>query len=170
MFFSFSIDGTDPHDHPQVRIKIPVVYKSTPTGSDFTGNYNIRIYRARFNFAGLKLTEEAKRLQEPARVKVTLRHSGTETVVDVKNSAHLFTHDGIQTMYSFHLYPDGTIKAQDNGNIGGVDVDERETTFAAPGPFADYWEVDLNGTQFNHLDFKKVTDAYFDFCGTNYAW
>ena len=44
------------------------------------------------------------------------------------------------------------------------------TSYAAPGPFADDWEIDLQYSDLYLPDFSNVTEAYFDFCGTNYAF
>jgi hypothetical protein len=49
-------------------------------------------------------------------------------------------------------------------------VDEYATTFAAPGPFADSWLVDLHYSNMTQLDFTGVNKAYFDFCGTHYTF
>ena len=91
-----------------------------------------------------------------------------ETVVDKLNAAHKYTHDQIAIVYSFNLLSDGTVQVLDDGNIAQADVNEVATTYAAPGPFTD-WTVSLADSDVNHLDFSGVKDAYFDFCGTNYA-
>ncbi|KAI1083348.1 hypothetical protein F5B20DRAFT_577728 [Whalleya microplaca] len=39
----------------------------------------------------------------------------------------------------------------------------------ASGPFAE-WTVDMSGTEFAKLDATGVTDAYFDFCETNFVY
>ena len=49
-------------------------------------------------------------------------------------------------------------------------MDEPATYYAAPGLFpVDGWAVDLRASTLNALDFSNVTEAYFDFSGTNYA-
>ena len=103
-------------------------------------------------------------------MSIRVTHSGTEVIVGKDSSSYEFVHDAIATRYSFNLYPDGTIKVQDNGNIGEADVDQPATSYAPPGPFADYWEIDLHHSDLHLLDFSNVTKAYFDFCGTNYAF
>ena len=64
-------------------------------------------------------------------------------------------------------------RSLDNGNIGGADVNQVASSYAAPGPFAE-WRVTGSFEQANVdllglLDFSQVTDAYFDFFGTDYA-
>lgn len=149
----------------QVIVKIPPVYKKDGPGkkNDFSGLCNIRIYRVRFALTGLVA-------KETARLSATLTHSGGEIIVDRNNLPHRFIHDAITTSYSFRLYPSGKIEVLDDGNIAGLNVDETVTTYAAPGPFADEWKVDLTNSDLVHLDFSNVTEAYFDFCGTNYAF
>lgn len=95
-------------------------------------------------------------------------HKGTDTLVDKLNAAHKFTHDQISLIYSFNLLSDGTIQVLDDGNIAQADVNEVATSYAPPGPFAD-WTVSLADSDVNHLDFSEMKDAFFDFCGTNYA-
>ena len=123
------------------------------------------MYRARFGFTGLKLAPLAK----SARITVRMVHRGVETIVDRLNAAHKFTHDQIAIVYSFNLLSDGSVQVLDDGNIAQADVNEVATSYAAPGPFTD-WTVSLADSDVNHLDFSGVKDAYFDFCGTNYAF
>ncbi|KAM6497685.1 hypothetical protein JOM56_005633 [Amanita muscaria] len=150
----------------RVVMKIPPMYKDTIKKNDFSGCCNVRIYRVRFGLTGLA----PKKSNKMPRVTVIFKHSGGEIIVDRENLEHKFIHEPIAAIYSFHLNPDGTIVVQDNGNIGEADVDKPETNYAAPGPFADDWEVDLKSSDLIHLDFSKVTEAYFDFCGTNYPF
>lgn len=137
--------------------------------NQFFGCCNIRIYRVRFGFVGLTEKEDTASKEE-AFVSVKLTHSGTEEIVDKDNKSHKFEHDAITAMYSFNLHHDGTIKEVENGNINEADVGQPKTNYATPGPFPDYWEIDLHASLFHLLDFSGVTDAYFDFCGTNYAF
>ena len=142
------------------------MYKDTVQKNDFSGCCNVRIYRVRFGFTGLAVKNSKLEL-----VKVDLKHSGEETIVDRLNSGHKFVHDAVKAIYSFNLDSDGLIKVEDNGNIGEADVGHVATSYAAIGPFTDDWEVSLkNSTDLDHLDFSKVTEAYFDFCGTNYPF
>lgn len=145
-------------------MKIPVIYKNSTPKNEFSGSCNIRIYRARFGLTGLIA-------KKSTRVAVILRHGGGEIIVDRKDVGHRFVHDPISILYSFYLSTDGSINVLDNGNIAEADVDEPVKHYAAPGLFADDWTVNL--TQSEHLDlldFSNVTEAYFDFCGTNYAF
>lgn len=139
------------------------MYKDTTPKNDFSGCCNVRIYRVRFGLTGLVAKKRT-------HVVVSLKHSGEEIIVDGDNLGHRFTHEPVTTVYSFHLDPHGMIHVQDNGNIAEADVDEPEKHYAAPGPFADNWTVDLNYSIVTSLDFSNVTEAYFDFCGTNYAF
>lgn len=138
--------------------------KDTIQKNDFSGCCNVRIYRVRFGLTGLA-TDKLE-----AFVSVTLTHSGNEIIMDRENLRHTFEHDPISTKYSFNLYPNGSIEVGDNGNIAEANVDETATSYAAPGPFPSQWTVDLRDSQLDNLDFSNVTDAYFDFCGTNYAF
>jgi len=147
----------------QVEVKIPAVYEHTNTESEFAGCCNVRIYRVRFGITGLIARRQAY-------VNVNLKHKGQETIVDRKNVGHVYVHDPISISYSFSLNSDGKIDVLDNGNVAEADVDEPAKNYAAPGPFpVDGWVVDLRASTLNALDFSKVTEAYFDFCGTNYA-
>lgn len=108
---------------------------------------------------------------QPAYVGVNLRHKGEEIIVDRKNTGHKFVHDPISITYSFILNPGGTVEILDNGNIAEADVDEPAKNYAAPGLFpVDGWVIDLRASALASLDFSNVTEAYFDFCGTNYAF
>ncbi|KAF8817289.1 hypothetical protein BYT27DRAFT_7237498 [Phlegmacium glaucopus] len=142
-------------------VQIPPVYKETIEKNDFSGCCNVRIYRVRFGFTGLVA-------KETARVSVVVRHSGKEVIVSKDDSSYKFIHNAIKTVYSFNLHPDGTYMVLDNGNIGEADVGQPATSYAAPGPFTD-WEIDLTNSDLYLLDFSNVSEAYFDFCGTNYA-
>lgn len=146
-------------------MKIPTVFKDE-CESNFSGCCNIRIYYVRFGFDGLRVVEG----KEQARVSVGFRHSGEEEFVDRYNGSHKFVHEAITTMYSFILDPKGQFTVQNDGNIGMSDVGDPAKTHAAPGPFADNWEIDLHNSQLDRLDFSNVTKAYFDFCGTNYSF
>ncbi|KAG6819310.1 hypothetical protein H0H93_013136 [Arthromyces matolae] len=148
-----------------IVVKIPVMHKTTIQKNDFSGCCNVRIYRVRFGFENLKVKGT-----EPARVTVTLTHSGKETIVHRTNMDHQFVHDPIKCVYSYNLHPDGSIDVLDNGNISGADVDEPAKKFAAPGPFAEDWTVSLTNSDLTRLDFGSVKKGYFDFCGTNFAF
>jgi hypothetical protein len=163
MIFVFFQGCTNLVGYFQVVVKIPAMYKNTKTKNDFSACCNVRIYRVRFGLTGLTAKKQA-------RLTVTFRHSGGEIIVDRKNLGHRFVHDPIVSVYSFQLDTDGKIEVLDNGNIGEADVNATATNFAAPGPFADDWTVDLKASDLVKLDFSKVTEAYFDFCGTNYAF
>ena len=91
-------------------MQIPPVYKDTIKRNDFSDCCNIRIYRMRFGFMGLVAKEKT-------HVSIKITHSGKEVIVSRDNSSNTFVHDSIATRYSFNLYPDGTFKVQDNGNI-----------------------------------------------------
>lgn len=119
----------------------------------------------RFGFTGLAVKES-----NPVLVMVNLKHGGEETIVDRLSSGHEFVHDSVTAVYSYNLSSDGSITVEDNGNIGEADVDQVATSYAAIGPFTDDWEISLKNSRLNHLDFSNVTEAYFDFCGTNYSF
>ena len=146
-------------------MSIPPVLQDSQEAGDFAGCCNVRIYKARFGFTGLKTANGV----EEARVQVALTHGGNETIVSRKNAIE-FEHDPVTVIYSFVLQNDGLVNPLDDGNIGLPDVNQTATTYAPPGPFAK-WTVRFgDSTEFGKLDFSGVTDAFFDFCGTNYAF
>ncbi|KAG6856632.1 hypothetical protein H0H87_002382, partial [Tephrocybe sp. NHM501043] len=100
----------------QVIVKILVMHKNAIKKNDFSGCCNIRIYRVRFGFTGLKI--QGKDLT--ARVTVTSKHSGDEIIVDRNNLDHKFVHDSITAIYSYDLRSDGSMSVLDNGNIAGA--------------------------------------------------
>lgn len=126
------------------------MYKETLPKNEFSGCCNVRVYKARFGFAGLKLAPGVT----SARVAVRMIHSGQETLVDQLNGEHEFTHESISVMFSFNLFPDG-IKVVDDGNIAMSDVDKDATSYAPPGPFTT-WTVDLTDTDTTKLDFSST--------------
>ncbi|KAH0832337.1 hypothetical protein J3R83DRAFT_13353 [Lanmaoa asiatica] len=162
------------HDREQlisgysVTVKIPPVLRHTTPAGDFIGCCNVRVYRARFGFTGLKTAVGVKNGEE-AFVHVELTHGGHETIVNRSDEAVEFEHSPVGTIYSYHLLNDGKMSVLDNGNIAESDINHTATSYAPPGPFAE-WKVDMNGTEFEKLDFSRVTDAFFDFCGTNYSY
>ncbi|KAH7885570.1 hypothetical protein F5I97DRAFT_1413611 [Phlebopus sp. FC_14] len=149
-----------------VTLTIQPVLKYSKDPGDFKNACNVRVYRARFGFTGLKT---ASGVNEDVRVIVTLTHGGNETIVNRSNEAIHFEHNPVSTLYSFRMRGDKVTSVMDNGNIGQADINQTATSYAAPGPFAE-WTVDLDGTEFEKLDFSGVTEAFFDFCGTNYAF
>ncbi|KAH7097575.1 hypothetical protein BKA62DRAFT_833180 [Auriculariales sp. MPI-PUGE-AT-0066] len=153
-----------------VSVDIKPSFQEDPQ-HDFTKCCNVRIYRVRFVLEGLvaKQPEEPTIAPQPARVTVTFVHNGKETLVDRLNSAHYFEHDSLHSIYSFKVDTEGKMTILDNGNIGEADVNNRATSYAAPGPFTS-WRVSLKGSEIERLDLTKVTRAYFDFCGTNYSF
>ncbi|KAF8431464.1 hypothetical protein L210DRAFT_2982969 [Boletus edulis BED1] len=151
-----------------VTVKIPPVLRHTTPSGDFKGCCNVRVYRARFKFTGLKTAADVKDGEE-VFVHVQLTHNGHETIVNRSNEAVEFEHSPIATIYSYYLHKNGKMSVLDNGNIAESDINHTATSYAPPGPFAE-WKVDLDGTEFDKLDFSDVTDAFFDLCGTNYAY
>ncbi|KAF9565091.1 hypothetical protein CPC08DRAFT_213736 [Agrocybe pediades] len=148
----------------QVTVNIPVTYKDPTIKNEFTGCCNIRVYRARFGLTGLVA-------KKSAYVGCNLVHTGKEVLVDRQSVGLTFVHDPISITYSYVLSPDGTINVLDNGNLAEADVDEPAKSYAAPGAFpVEGWKVDLRASALEDLDFSGVTEAYFDFCGTNYAF
>ena len=126
------------------------------------------MYRVRFNLVGLQLKKKEKPVED-ALVMFNLTHGGIETIVDRANRGLDFEHDRVKVLYSFRLKSDGTRTVLDNGNIAESDINQVATSYAAPGPFTE-WTVDMAGTDFANVDVKDVTQAYFDFCGTNYPF
>ncbi|KAK0703601.1 hypothetical protein B0T26DRAFT_757133 [Lasiosphaeria miniovina] len=154
-------------DHAAV-FTISPVYKYSANGGDFVGCCNVRVYRVRFRLTGLAPASSLKK-DEDALVRFTLRQGGRETLVDRSNAKFEFDHDEVSTVFSFRVNGAGDTTPLDNGNIAGSDIDNMATSYAAPGPFAE-WTVDMSGTEFDKLDVTGVTEAYLDFCGTNYAY
>ena len=151
----------------QIVLLIPTVYKYSSKAGDFGGCCNVRIYRVRFGLTGLK-TASALPKDKDALVKFTLRHGGSEVIVNRSNAGFEFEHDPVSTVFSFRVNGLGTKSVLDNGNIGESDLNQTATSYAALGPFTE-WTVSMAGTEFARLDLSSVTEAYFDFCGTNYA-
>ncbi|GJJ09108.1 hypothetical protein Clacol_003330 [Clathrus columnatus] len=149
----------------KIVITIPKVDKYSTDGGDFEGCCNIRIYRVRFVLAGLKASAESKK----ALVQFTLTQGGNETIMDRSNAAYKFEHDPVSTIFSFRVDDKGTRSILDNGNIGESNINELATSYAAPGPFAE-WTISMKGTEWENLDTSEITDGYFDFCGTNYTF
>ncbi|KAH7881755.1 hypothetical protein F5I97DRAFT_2076544 [Phlebopus sp. FC_14] len=149
-----------------VTLKIPPVLQYTKDAGDFKDCCNVRVYRVRFGFPGLKT---ASGIQDEVRVHITLTHGGNETIVNRSNEGIHFDHNPVSAPYSFRMRGDKVTSVMDNGNIGEADINNTATSYAAPGPFAE-WTVDLDGTEFEKLDFSGVTEAFFDFCGTNYSY
>ncbi|GJJ13687.1 hypothetical protein Clacol_007943 [Clathrus columnatus] len=154
-------------DHTVV-VKIPIVDQDSKNAGDFEGCCNIRIYRVRFALTGLK-TSTSLPAGRDALVVFKLTHGGNETILDRSNAAFEFRHEPVSTIFSFRLDGGGYKSVLDNGNIGQSDINEVATSYAAPGPFSE-WTVNMKGTDWKHLDVGKVTDGYFDFCGTNYTF
>ncbi|KAJ7714460.1 hypothetical protein B0H14DRAFT_3015165 [Mycena olivaceomarginata] len=157
-------------DEHKVVVPIPI-----DTAGDFDGCCNIRIYRVRFVFIGLRTATKLER-GESVFVRTTLVHSGNDTIMDRSGKTFSFDHDGVSTPYSFRLESDGSIKVIDDGNVGQADVNAVATSYAAPGPFAEWtvslkWTLHANGIEkdWDGLDLSQVSEAYLDFCGTNYA-
>ncbi|KAJ7724702.1 hypothetical protein B0H14DRAFT_3003611 [Mycena olivaceomarginata] len=156
-------------DEHKVVVPIPI-----DTAGEFDGCCNIRIYRVRFVFIGLRTTTKLER-GESVFVRTTLVHSGNDTIMDRSGKTFSFDHDGVSTPYSFRLESDG-IKVIDDGNVGQADVNAVATSYAAPGPFAEWtvslkWTLHANGIEkdWDGLDLSQVSEAYLEFCGTNYA-
>ncbi|OJJ42655.1 hypothetical protein ASPZODRAFT_169945 [Penicilliopsis zonata CBS 506.65] len=153
----------------EIVLTIPTARKLTPKAGDFAGCCNVRLYRVRFQMKGLKLNTSKRQPAEEALVKFTLTHGGHETLVDRANLGMDFDHDPVRVLYSFRLHADGTQTVLDNGNVAESDINQVATSYAAPGPFAE-WTISMAGSDFDNLDLTHVTGAYFDFCGTNYAF
>ncbi|KAG6379344.1 hypothetical protein JVT61DRAFT_11805 [Boletus reticuloceps] len=159
---------TGKHYHLNKNEREQLFNNCSDTSGDFKGCCNVRVYRARFKFTGLKTAADVKDGEE-VFVHVQLTHNGHETIVNRSNEAVEFEHSPIATIYSYYLHNNGKMSVLDNGNIAESDINHTATSYAPPGPFAE-WKVELDGTEFDKLDFSDVTDAFFDLCGTNYAY
>ncbi|GJJ09105.1 hypothetical protein Clacol_003327 [Clathrus columnatus] len=117
-------------------------YKYSTDGGDFQGCCNIRLYRIRFVLVGLKALTKSKK----ALVQFTLTQGGNETIMDRSNAAYKFEHDPVSTVFSFRVDDKGIRYILDNGNIGESNINELATSYAAPGPFAE-WTISMKGTE-----------------------
>ncbi|GJJ09136.1 hypothetical protein Clacol_003358 [Clathrus columnatus] len=149
----------------KVLVTIPEVDKYSTNAGDFEDCCNIRLYRIRFGLTGLRASTTDKK----ARVQFKLIHGGNETIFDRSNAAFQFKHEPVSTIFSFRVDDKGNRFVVDNGNVEESDAGRVVTSYAAPGPFTE-WTISMKGTEWDSLDKSKVTDGYFDFCGTNYTF
>ncbi|KZT19025.1 hypothetical protein NEOLEDRAFT_1183727 [Neolentinus lepideus HHB14362 ss-1] len=137
-------------DGSSVILRIPEAYSFTlRDDSPFADCSDVRLTTVRFYVKGATTND--------SMLSVSLAHLGAETIVDVDDLPHNFTHNQIQFKFQYN-YVSNAI--QTDGDIGDLVNGE----YALPGPFA-YWSVAVNDSYNKSLDLSDVTCAWFEFSG-----
>jgi hypothetical protein len=182
----------------QVTVRIPAVdaFADTTTEkvSEFRGWADVRIYRVRFWFSGLKVRPEpdpeptraengasgganardkehqlSRRFVQSKPVTVKLTHSGYETFFNPDDEEYRFRHDPIKVTFSYRLHGDGSFNIADSasGDIVNFSSATRgvNSVYAAPSPFTD-WTISLVDLDVDSFDFSNVESGALEFFGS----
>ncbi|TFK49658.1 hypothetical protein OE88DRAFT_364365 [Heliocybe sulcata] len=137
-------------DGSTVILRIPESYSFTlRDDSPFANCADVRLSTVRFYAKGATT--------EDNMLTISLAHMGAETIVDVDDLEHNFTHNEIHFKFQYN-YVSNVI--QTDGDI----ADLVDGEYALPGPFA-YWSVAINDDYNKSLDLSGLTSAWFEFSG-----
>lgn len=137
---------------------VPEVYSGTSKDdSSFADHANVRLSKVRVWIKGAKTTDDV--------IRVDIKHTGKESIVDSFNKKFDFQHDKRFTNFEYNL-KDHSI-SQD-GNIGYENMGEKEL-YSLVGPFAT-WNIEVSKKHNSGLDLSKVTEILVEFHGSSYAF
>jgi hypothetical protein len=149
-----------------IYVTIPpyVPDQTPPVSSPFGGMANVRLTKARPWITGVTTTNNGQ-------VKVNISHTGAETIVDTSGNPWSFTHDPVNTMftYAFNQPQDQAAIFQD-ADLGNGDFDSADNDYASVGPFTT-WKISIpNGVINPGLDTSGITAVTIEFQGQSLSF
>ncbi|KAK5994264.1 hypothetical protein PT974_04736 [Cladobotryum mycophilum] len=130
----------------RLYVDIPSTYQG------FLRMTDVRLYKVRCFLEGAKT--------KSGKLRVSLTHTGNESIVDSSKKRHEFTHQPISVEFAYDL---ATLSFDEVDTSDG-DIGAQTDGYALVGPFTQ-WKIDVPLETNDGLDLRGVKNAYLEFDG-----